>query len=134
MSGRRGQPDRVEAGCGWWAGLLALLVAVIGVVGAVLAAGPDNVMEHTKAAFGSYRPPEILKVTRQGKRPDSNYVVTLTNPSFEEVALLSYHVEPVASFAAATAATNDGGSDVSRARIDVFRHLFRARFAKRREF
>jgi formate C-acetyltransferase len=26
------------------------------------------------------------------------------------------------------------GSDVSRARIDVFRHLFRARFASRREF
>jgi hypothetical protein len=91
-----------------------LVVAVIGVAGAVLAAGPDNVVEHTKAAFGSYRPPEILKVTPQGKRPDSNYVVTLSNPSFEEVALLSYHVQPVPSFAAATASTNEGGSDVSR--------------------
>jgi hypothetical protein len=105
--------ERPGKGCGWQTGFIALVVALIGLGATILAAGPDTVVEHTKAAFGSYEAPETLRVEPKGK-PNAAYVVTLRNPSFEEVALLSYHVEPVASFAAAAASTNEGGSGVAR--------------------
>ena len=104
------QPEEVASGSR--AGRIALWTAIIGVFGAILAAGPDTVLERTKAAFGYYAQTEILRVKRQGENPDTGYVVTLRNPSYEEVVLFGYHVVPVPS--SIPASTNDGGSEVTR--------------------
>jgi hypothetical protein len=87
--------------------MIPLALGLLAVGGGILAAGPDTVIERTKAAFGQYAPPVILRTERQKKAPDSPLIVTVSNPSFEEVAILGYHVEPVPSWA--NASTSSGG-------------------------
>lgn len=94
-------------------GIGSLFLALLALIGAL--GGPRDAWDKLTEPIWGHPRPEILTVTEAPSKPPGTYLITIRNPSLEEVVITGYEAEPI-EIAAATAATNvsdPGGEEIA---------------------
>lgn len=86
-----------------------IVAGVFGLVAAIVAIGPDRFIQSVGAAVGIYPAPIIVRVLPATKEdgPVGTFLVTVTNPSDDPVAITGYDVEPSSIQPAGALATGE---------------------------
>jgi hypothetical protein len=79
----------------WLLALGAIAGALLAYVGA--RGGPDHAWKELKEAFGFVDPPRIVSVQQKSRNTDA-FVVSIQNPSLEQIQITSFYAESAMQF------------------------------------